>query len=469
MINLPVNNLKLSSKTDNPEEFKVYNFIVNLDKPEIGDTQISFNTFTSGNGTMAIKRGATAIGQDTLAYGSNGFAGGKGSVAADVAMAFGLNTEAQNAGDVSFGNGNKSSGGCSFTSGSVNDAIGLNSASIGYQNCAKGKNSVTLGLNNTAIADNQIVVGKYGYAEEDDLFVIGNGAGSGDNVRNSFSIKTDNSIHFTGNIVADKNIADLTLYIPKINSGVVRANNFKVPANGGIGTSDGSLLRVDNPYITGGLYTDLNKTKKITPVYEWDFKYEFAKGKSYGKEGYEYTVDDGYVINYVRNTQETLILPDFINDDLHTYKSELIVGIITQTPGTGKSDYLHVKLPNGLKFIGDNVFYYGSFPSIELPDSLEYIGHEAFAYNTNLKTITIPKNVTYIAKQAFEGCSNLVFYVEPGSYGELYCKNNNKNYKYNKMDPILNELYIKSSTKDSNKIFKLTIDDNGQISVATDI
>ena len=68
----------------------------------------------------------------------------------------------------------------------------------------------------------------------------------------------------------------------------------------------------------------------------------------------------------------------------------------------------HVKIPDGVKVIGQAAFSESSIESIELPDSVEEIIDEAFSWCEQLKTIEIPDGVTYIGNKAFEYCASLV-------------------------------------------------------------
>ena len=66
-----------------------------------------------------------------------------------------------------------------------------------------------------------------------------------------------------------------------------------------------------------------------------------------------------------------------------------------------------VSLPAGVKSIGDYAFSSCSvLETIDLPDSVSSINTGAF-YNTGLKTITIPDNVTKIAARTFSYCNYL--------------------------------------------------------------
>ena len=74
----------------------------------------------------------------------------------------------------------------------------------------------------------------------------------------------------------------------------------------------------------------------------------------------------------------------------------------------GFKNIKHVKIPDGVKVIGQAAFSESSIESIELPDSLEEIIDEAFSWCEKLKTIEVPDGVTYIGNKTFEYCESLV-------------------------------------------------------------
>lgn len=58
------------------------------------------------------------------------------------------------------------------------------------------------------------------------------------------------------------------------------------------------------------------------------------------------------------------------------------------------------------------------------------IGNWAFCRCTKLTSVIFPINVSHIADNAFSGCKQLTATVQPGSYAEAYCKENNIKYTY---------------------------------------
>lgn len=63
-------------------------------------------------------------------------------------------------------------------------------------------------------------------------------------------------------------------------------------------------------------------------------------------------------------------------------------------------DLHSIKLPEGLKEIGEWAFYGTGLVSIDIPEGLTYIGEYAFA-NTQLESVVFPKGLTYIGEYAF--------------------------------------------------------------------
>ena len=83
-------------------------------------------------------------------------------------------------------------------------------------------------------------------------------------------------------------------------------------------------------------------------------------------------------------------LPDYVTYiPVKTYHN----GGLTEWPG----------LPKAVEVIGESAFFRNNFDSIYLPESLKEIHAYAFAYCPNLKSVTIPANVTFIGEKAFGG------------------------------------------------------------------
>lgn len=74
--------------------------------------------------------------------------------------------------------------------------------------------------------------------------------------------------------------------------------------------------------------------------------------------------------------------------------------------------------------------------SVEISDGVTSIGNWAFAYSSRLTTFIIPDSVTSIGDFAFgewvieNDSSILTIVVQPGSYGEQYCMESGRKYRY---------------------------------------
>jgi len=82
-------------------------------------------------------------------------------------------------------------------------------------------------------------------------------------------------------------------------------------------------------------------------------------------------------------------------------------------------------LPGSLRVIKDEAFYGAqSIDTIVLPENVEEIGSRAFADST-LEAINLPRTITYIADDAFDGCGELDITVEEGCYAYYWCVSHN--------------------------------------------
>ena len=77
-------------------------------------------------------------------------------------------------------------------------------------------------------------------------------------------------------------------------------------------------------------------------------------------------------------------------------------------------------LPEAVLVIDSEAFRSCAFTAVRIPDGAVGIGSRAFADCVNLNQIEIPSSVTYIAENAFEGCSDVVFVCESGSAADTF-------------------------------------------------
>ena len=89
-----------------------------------------------------------------------------------------------------------------------------------------------------------------------------------------------------------------------------------------------------------------------------------------------------------------------------------------------------ITLPSTLRILGKACLRSATIGSIELPESLEKIGSWAMADNSKLRRVTIPRNVSFIGRGAFENtqivriyynAENAMTEVEDAKYGYYYC------------------------------------------------
>ena len=105
-----------------------------------------------------------------------------------------------------------------------------------------------------------------------------------------------------------------------------------------------------------------------------------------------------------------------------------------------------IHLPESITFISDELFYgCENLSSIVLPESVEIIGVRSF-YNTNIKTIFIPKHMKKISDDAFEKSKLETINFESSKY--LWAKlgyNDGKLFSFNKAKINFNVSQIKKS------------------------
>ena len=76
-----------------------------------------------------------------------------------------------------------------------------------------------------------------------------------------------------------------------------------------------------------------------------------------------------------------------------------------------------VKLPASTFYVDDEAFVGNStIQAVVAPDGLQVIGTRAFADCANLKCITLPDSVSYLAEDAFENTPDVVIFASVGSY-----------------------------------------------------
>ena len=81
---------------------------------------------------------------------------------------------------------------------------------------------------------------------------------------------------------------------------------------------------------------------------------------------------------------------------------------------TGKRPMTEIKIPKGVKMIGERAFYKcENIISVTIPDAVIRIQREAFYGCVNLQSVTIPESVTSIGTSAFGRCKSLNSVIFP--------------------------------------------------------
>ena len=99
--------------------------------------------------------------------------------------------------------------------------------------------------------------------------------------------------------------------------------------------------------------------------------------------------DRAFASSYI----EQVNIPDSVND--------LGFGTFQENKGIKE-----ITLPDNIKMIKGQCFYFSNLERIKLPSNLETIAHSAFTY-TNLTNINFPKTLTAISDRAFSSCEKL--------------------------------------------------------------
>ena len=131
-----------------------------------------------------------------------------------------------------------------------------------------------------------------------------------------------------------------------------------------------------------------------------------------------YRVQDGFLID---NSEEKIIFSDYNR----RHQSELVI-------------------PEGIKEIGDEVFFGAMIQKVVLPQSLEKIDEMAFFFCYILKEVTIPKNVKYIGDMCFYGIDTLKdVYIESDDMEHIgYSFVSDYDYGDNKVNILVKNKYV---------------------------
>ncbi len=88
-----------------------------------------------------------------------------------------------------------------------------------------------------------------------------------------------------------------------------------------------------------------------------------------------------------------------------------------------------IVIPGGLRTVGDGAFYACGVKNVVIKSGVTCIDTEMFAWCTELTSITIPKSVVEIERDAFDGCSSLTTVIYAGTeeeWNQIYIGGSNE-------------------------------------------
>ena len=92
----------------------------------------------------------------------------------------------------------------------------------------------------------------------------------------------------------------------------------------------------------------------------------------------------------------------------------------------GCTSLSQVQLFSGVKYVGKSAFGgCSSLTQLVLPDGVEKIYESAFDGCKNLTAISMPNSINGIAYDSFDDCEKVTFYVNAGSYSQVFAAANN--------------------------------------------
>lgn len=228
----------LSGEPDDPENFKAYDYLTIVGRPDLGDTEVGFAAFATGRQTVAQGPAAHAEGDQTVAVAAGSHAEGQNTKAHGVAAhaegsfsnaygqfshaegentkAFGIASHAEGfetraGGYYSHAEGGSTNAGGQFShaEGQATEATNLCAHAQGMLTRASGKWSSASGYSTRATQEAQSVVGQYNEADAEALFIVGNGTGEGALRNNAFAVRKDGSLVIDGEIFTKDNLSTI--------------------------------------------------------------------------------------------------------------------------------------------------------------------------------------------------------------------------------------------------------------------
>ncbi len=131
------------------------------------------------------------------------------------------------------------------------------------------------------------------------------------------------------------------------------------------------------------------------------------------KRGAEAPLTVNYSDDFLRSFKELIGYDDDKSDEIKaqirecggSYEIAATVTRITDSCFSDCNDLIYVKIPDGVKTIGQLAFFKcTSLESIHIPDGVEEIGSDGFSYCEKVNYIFIPASMKTIGHHAFFGC-----------------------------------------------------------------
>ena len=88
----------------------------------------------------------------------------------------------------------------------------------------------------------------------------------------------------------------------------------------------------------------------------------------------------------------------------------------------------HIIIPGSVEVIGERAFFNSELQQVEIRPGVKMIDDYAFALCKNLNYISIPNSVTYLGKDIFLKCHEVVVECHKNSKILKYCQENNIKY-----------------------------------------
>ena len=215
---------ELKQATDNPSTGDIYNYLLIVDRPDLGDIDVGYYAVSLGDNNIAYAKAAVALGSNNSAMGKYSTALGANNTAGHLAVAT--------------GSGTKALGATSFTGGTDNEATASNAVVFGKSNKSSGYAGVVTGQDNTSLAKSSFVTG-------DGNSVSGNPSGDGRHIvggHNNSVGDVENIVGGEGNTVTSARC-------------IVGGQKNTATAKHGLTVGQNNINRVANS-IVGGIFNN---------------------------------------------------------------------------------------------------------------------------------------------------------------------------------------------------------------------